>query len=72
MAQQIERDFDQALRKHAERYMQDNDITAYRLAKDANVQIQAFYRFLEEGGLNGENAYRLIQFLGINQEELIK
>lgn len=66
MADIKEFNFDKYLRIEAQKELDRLDITWYKLAKLSGIDpIQNIYHFRDGGGLNGENTWKLMKYLGL-------
>lgn len=63
--------FDNRLRQLLEQHINSSEDTYYKVAKNTGISTQTIYRFRNEGGLNGENTLLLMEYLGVNREQLI-
>ena len=65
-------DFNDNLRQQLQQYVDNSGETYYQIAKESGVPTQVIYAFRNKGGgLNAENAARLVNHMNIKLKDLI-
>jgi len=63
--------FDKKLKDELNKFKENTGRSLRSIAKASSIGYETLYRFAENpGGMNGENTYKLMQYLGIEIGEL--